>query len=138
MSVLCAFNPPIWLDLSYSVRPIYRNWLREKLFQFEKLNREELQLLAFQFWKHLVESSHFTRDLIWLILDNAFLEYFHSRNELLFKDRVFNVKKSHQDKYTLSVNTKFGNVTHQFSSIRECRDTTGLELRNHLRKILYK
>lgn len=138
MATVCAFNPPLWVGDIGVEKKIYREWAMRKMIELEMLNQDEIQAQAFEFWKHLIFCSKYERDPLWVRIDNAFLEYFHMKDELLFKEKVFNVKKSHKDKYTLSVKTRYGCIHENFSSIRECKDTTGLELRNQLRKILYK
>lgn len=139
MTVLCAFGPPVWYDVGNTgdINDKIRQWAMRKMIEMDYLSEGELERKAFEFWQHLIEDSHLQRDVLWVRVDRAFLQYFHSKKQLLFKKDVNIVKKSHQNKYSLSIKTKFGNIEHHFSSIRECKDTTGLELRNHLRKILY-
>tara|TARA_S200002703_G_scaffold116141_1_gene101686 strand:- start:17 stop:442 length:426 start_codon:yes stop_codon:yes gene_type:complete len=139
----CAFNPQIIINFNNSpeeeneTKNYYKNWLRSLLTSFDKLNNEQLQKKSYEYYQHLVKVSTIDRDPIWLSLDRKILEYFHYRGELLFKQTVEPVKKSHKNKYTLNINTKYGAVRHNFSSIRECRETTGLDFRKELRKILY-
>ncbi len=135
----CAFNPPIIINFETEsdVKEFYRDWLRNLLMSFEILNKEELQRKSYEFYSHLLTISTIYRDPLWIKLDKKILEYFHIKGELLFKVDTQVVKKTHQDRYTLKINTKYGNISHRFSSIRECKETTGLDFRKQLRRILY-
>ena len=139
----CAFSPQIIINFNNSpeeeidTKTYYKNWLRSLLSSFDEMNKEQIQKKSYEFYQHLVNVSTINRDSLWVSLDQMILEYFHYRGQLLFKGTVEPVKKSHKNKYTLNINTKYGCVTHNFSSIRECRETTGLDFRKELRKILY-
>ncbi len=135
----CAFNPIIVVNFGNdeSLVDFYRDWLRNLLLHFETLNRDDIQKKAYQFYSHLLQVSTIIRDPLWIRLDQKILDYFHLRGELLFKKSVDVVKKSHENKYVLKIGTRYGDIQHKFSSIRECREVTGLDFRKQLRRILY-
>lgn len=134
-----SFHPPIIIhfEADSSVIEIYRDWLYSKLMLFDKLGQEEIQKICYQFYSHVIKISTIYRDPLYIKIDGIILKYFHSRGELLFLKRVCYVKKTHQNRYTLTIETRFGPIRHNFSSIRECQQTTGLDFRKTLRKILY-
>ena len=135
----CCFTPPIIIEFESckTTKQIYRDWLTQLLTSFELFSKEELQQKSFEFYKHLLRISTVDRDIIWLKIDSLILKYFHNKGELLFKHDVNTVKKSHQNRYMLEISTKFGYIRQRFSSIRECRQVTGLDFRKQLRRILY-
>ena len=135
----CAFNLPIIVDFEQDARIItqYKEWLRNLLLSFECLAKTEIQQKAYTFYVHLLDVSTITRDSIFVRLDGAILKWFHLKGELLFKKDTTAVKKTHQNRYQLEITTKFGTIFHRFSSIRECRQSTGLDCRKQLRRILY-
>ena len=109
MTVLCAFGPPILFDVGNTgeTKDELKKWAFTKMMEMEQLSQSQIERKAYEFFKHLIEDSNLHRDMIWLKIDRAFLEYFHLKNQLLFKKDVNIVKKSHQDKYVLDINTKF-------------------------------
>lgn len=135
----CAFNPPIIINLSdeLDVIDFYKDWLRDLLLSFESLDKESLQKKSYEFYTHILTHSTIYRDPLWIRIDSKILEYFHQKGELRFKSDAGYVKKTHQDRYTLKINTRYGDISHRFSSIRECKETTGLDFRKDLRRILY-
>ena len=135
----CAFNPPIIVtfDPDFTIIDFYKDWLRDLLLSFESLDRETKKKKSYEFYTHILTHSTIHRDPLWLRIDSKILEYFHQKGELRFKTSIRYVKKTHENKYTLKINTRYGDISHRFSSIRECRETTGLDFRKDLRRILY-
>ena len=135
----CAFRPPCFLSFGNqdSEREFYRGWVRGEIRRLDQLSTEEFHRSAFLFWKWRVLNCNLPRDSVCERVDCALLNYFHYRGVLRFLRGVGYVKRSHNDRYMLSVKTRYGVVERRFSSVREVRQATGLDFRNELRKILY-
>lgn len=120
-----------------SDKEYYKRCLRDLFISFEKLSEKELQHKSFIFYDYLLQTSTIEKEKLYLNIENVILDYFHSRNLLLFKDKVIVVQKTHQNRYEFICETPHGILKHKFSSIREFRESSGLKLEKQLRKILY-
>ena len=120
-----------------SDKEYYKQHLRELFLKWEQLSEKELEKRSFIFYDYLLQTSTIEKEKLYLNIENVILEYFHSKNLLLFKDKVRVVQKTHQNRYEFVCETPHGTLRHKFSSIREFRESSGLKLEKQLRKILY-